>query len=609
MMGLVLLAATARPQLAITEMMSKSADTFGYTTVTNDHDFWELTNFGTNTIDLAGYKFEDNKNPKRLLVTNGAAPLFIQAGESVIFVRNTVSTNEAQFRFWWGRCLGPNVQVRFYDAPGFSSYGDSLSIYDPAKKLVDTVDFGEATRGVSFVYDTNSGAFTALSSIGRGGACQAATADDVASPGVTTGPIPLRIVQHPTNLVVCAELDATFKVDVVGMPRPRAYQWFFNGSSLPGKTGAILTLPNVSPANEGMYSVSVANAFTTLISSNASLTLDRTPSAPVILAPPTVTTVATNRTARFSISVCAYPFATYQWYSNGVALAGAIYRTLFIPNCTLDMSGTEYCVQAQNPLGTNTACARLYVTPKPDLRFTELQAYPVTGCAEHHDWFEVTNFGTNAVNLLGYRFFDKFVLSSALIVTRPMVVQPNESVVFVKNPTATVFFDWWGADQLPRGLQVFPYGGFSLSKAGDALYLWSATAEDPNELIDSISYATNILGVSLRFDYDLAPFGCDSVPGEFGAFRASQCQDIGSPGYTVNPPPRFVSLARGAAGANVKWRGIEGFPYRLEFSTALPPYQWSPVGETTATNSLPVMTDPGATNSSRRFYRVLQLTP
>jgi hypothetical protein len=273
------------------------------------------------------------------------------------------------------------------------------------------------------------------------------------------------------------------------------------------------------------------------------------------------------------------------------------------------MSGVEFCVRAENPLGTKAACARLYVTPRPDLRLTEVQAYPVTGCAEHHDWFEVTNFGTNAVDLLGYRFFDKFTLASALIVTRSMVVQPDESVVFVKNPTANVFIDWWGLDQLPRGLQIFPYGGFSLSKAGDALYLWSATAEDPYEVIDSLSYATNELGVSLRFDYDLAPFGCDSVPGEFGAFRALQCGDIGSPGYTMNPPPRLVSIARDAAGGNVKWRGIEGAPYRLEYSTTLASNQWSSLGNTTATNSLPTMTDPSATNSSRRFYRVLQLAP
>src|SRR6185436_17051883 len=70
--GVLLFAAIVRPQLAITEMMSKSANTFGQTTVTNDTDFWELTNFGANTVNLAGYKFADNKDSKRLLVPNGA---------------------------------------------------------------------------------------------------------------------------------------------------------------------------------------------------------------------------------------------------------------------------------------------------------------------------------------------------------------------------------------------------------------------------------------------------------------------------------------------------------------------------------------------------------
>jgi hypothetical protein len=595
-------------------MMSKSSSTFGRTSVTNDHDFWELTNFGSNTLNLAGYKFADNKNPKRLLVTNGAPPLLIHGGESIIFVRNTVSTNEAQFRAWWGSCLDSNVQVRFYDSPGFSSYGDSLSVYDAARNLVDKVNFGEATHGVSFVYDASSGVFGALSILDQGPTCRAATADDIASPGKTTGPIPLRIMQQPTNLVVGPDLDVGFQVDVVGLPRARYYKWFFNGMTIPGANEARLLVPHVSAADEGVYAVTVGNGFTTLLSSNATLTINTNPSAPVILEAPVNATVVTNRTARFSVSISAFPAATYQWFSNGVALVDETSRTLFIPNCTLDMSGAEICVRAENPLGTRTACAQLYVTTTPDLRFTEVQAYPFTNCDSHHDWFEVTNFGTNAVDLLGYRFFDtsdlnSFDLADAVVIRQSAVVQPGESVVFVKDPSAGAFIDWWGADQLPRGLKIIPFSGFSLSKIGDALYLWSATAEDPNEVIDSISYATATLGQSLRFDYDLAPFGSDSVAGEFGAFRAQQCGDIGSPGYTANPPPRLISVARETDGAHVRWRAVEGQIYQLEYNTAAQSTGWVVLGHTTATNSLPAMIDPAALNVSKRFYRVVQMTP
>jgi len=325
--------------------------------------------------------------------------------------------------------------------------------------------------------------------------------------------------------------------------------------------------------------------------------------------PPVNTTVVTNRIARFSTSVCAFPAATYQWFSNGVALAGATDRTLLVYNCTLGMNGTEYCVRAANSEGSNTACARLYVTTRPDLRITEVQAYPVIGCDDHHDWFEVTNFGTNAVDLLGYHFSDEPVLPGSLTVTQSMVVQPRESVVFAKNRSAKVFVDWWGTDLLPPGLQIFTYDGFSLFRGGDTIYLWNSEAEQPDEYIDGIAYETNFLGVSQWFDYELAYFGSNSVVGEFGAFRACSCGDVGSPGYITNPPPRLISILRETAGTSVKWRAIEGVTYELEYRPTLDGSNWVPIGSMMATNSLPVIVDPTASDASQRFYRIRQITP
>ena len=183
--GVLLLAAPARAQLAITEMMSLSQIAIDQTNTVKNSDFFELTNFGTNTINVAGYKFSDSSHSPTTLVKN-SNPLFIRAGESVIFVRTNVYQSVAQIRTWWGSCLSPSVQIRFYGNPGFSSCGDGIRIYDPALNLVDTIDFDGAVSGRSFVYDTNSGVFGALSTLGQGGACRAATADNVGSPGVTT---------------------------------------------------------------------------------------------------------------------------------------------------------------------------------------------------------------------------------------------------------------------------------------------------------------------------------------------------------------------------------------------------------------------------------------
>ena len=605
--GALLPHSTVRAQLAITEMMSSALTTnIDQTLSTNHSDFWELTNFGSNTVDLTRYRFTDSTHSPFALVPAGAPPLFIQPSESIVFVRSNITHTEAQFRTWWGSCVGPNVQIRFFKNPGFSHNGDGIRVYDSMTNLVDSVDFGPATFGVSFVYDTVTGEFGALSVLGQGGACRAATAADVGSPGVNTGPIPLRIVQQPTNLAVCLGLDATFNVLAVGMPRPR-YQWFFNDAAIPGENDASLTIFGATLANAGSYRVVITNGLSIAQSASVLLSVSTNLAAVSFFTLPVNVTVVTNRTARFSVSVCAYPAARLQWFSNGVAVADATNQMLLIRNCALESSGAEICVRAANSLGTNTACAHLYVTTKPDLRFTEVQAYPYTACNAHHDWFEVTNFGTNAVDLLGYHFSDQPTLAGASVVTQPMVVQPGESVVFAKNPVASIFVDWWGADQLPPGLKIFPYGGFSLGRTGDALYLWDASAELFDELIDSISFAGVTNGASLQFDYDLFPFGAYSVPGEYGAFRATECGDIGSPGYTTNPPPRFVSISKEVDGAHLKWRAVEGRTYQLGYTEDPQSSDWKPLGITTATNSVPVITDPGANNGSNRFYHLLQL--
>src|SRR5262245_12236027 len=101
----VLSTLSVRAQLAITEVMSSASTNLGPSLVTQNSDFWELTNYGTNTIDLTGYKFDDADNN---LAAANPAPfdgLRIGPGESILFVQNTVNTNEIMFRDWWGTNL------------------------------------------------------------------------------------------------------------------------------------------------------------------------------------------------------------------------------------------------------------------------------------------------------------------------------------------------------------------------------------------------------------------------------------------------------------------------------------------------------------------------
>jgi hypothetical protein len=65
---------------------------------------------------------------------------------------------------------------------------------------------------------------------------------------------------------------ATFTVGVTGGSQPFTYQWAINGTNIDGATNMSLVISNVSAANVGIYTVTVANSFQSVISSGATLT-------------------------------------------------------------------------------------------------------------------------------------------------------------------------------------------------------------------------------------------------------------------------------------------------------------------------------------------------
>jgi hypothetical protein len=59
------------------------------------------------------------------------------------------------------------------------------------------------------------------------------------------------------------------------------------------------------------------------------------------------------------------PWLTYQWYSNGIALAGAVSETLVVPPVSLADNGTVYSVAVSNAFSGDTASATLSVPGNP----------------------------------------------------------------------------------------------------------------------------------------------------------------------------------------------------------------------------------------------------
>jgi hypothetical protein len=578
---LVSLAATPllHARLAITEVMSSASTNLGPERVVSRADFWELTNFAADAIDLTHYRFSDSAGLSDQLKEEDEAVfggVNIGPGESIIFFQFTrdVCTNAAQFRDWWGEHnLPAHLQIRVYNGRGFSSSGDAVQLWhatDEGATLVDRVEIYKARRGFTFSYDPITGFFDSLSAADLGGAFKAVETDDVGSPGFTTGPVPPAIMRHPLGLKVDAGVPAAFTTRAGGMPRP-GFQWRFNGAPIAGATGSSFEITTTQPGDAGAYSVELDNGLAKMLSDPATLEVNTISSPPRIDVPPTDLVVTPGQTAVFHVSARGYPLPAFQWHFNGEEIPGATGATLHVPGVDFSFAG-EYSVRIKNPLGSMNAAAFLAVQANPFLRITEMMGSRSTNTTVfgRGDWWELTNFDAEPVNLRGFRFDDyPGVLEGAVVITDDLILQPGASVLFIQEMSPDFFKLWWGEENLPENQQFFRYEGNGINANYDSITLWNATALELNDFVTRAEYVhldrgdfTPVRGLSLSFWCDdPIEFGQPSVLGECGAIRAAGSEDIGSPGFVRNHPsrPKALGISQNAGSVHLTWKTEVGF--------------------------------------------------
>ncbi len=152
--------------------------------------------------------------------------------------------------------------------------------------------------------------------------------------------------------------NVTFSV-TGGGSSPLSYQWQFNGVGISGKTNSSLTVSNVSLANAGNYQVGLGNAYNSVTSSVAVLTvLD----PPVISSQPASLTNYAGTLAAFNVTASALGGTpvNFQWLKDGVPLAnggnisGVTSSTLSLINVTRG-DADSYSVVITNSYGAVTS--------------------------------------------------------------------------------------------------------------------------------------------------------------------------------------------------------------------------------------------------------------
>lgn len=190
----------------------------------------------------------------------------------------------------------------------------------------------------------------------------------------------------------------------------------------------------------------------------------------------------------------------------------------------------------------------------PVLLVTEVAPWSSSNSPLAADWFEVTNVGSAAVNITGWKVDDSSnAFATAITLNGITSIAPGESVIFVEGTvtTAASFKTNWFGVSPPVGLQVGFYSGsgIGLSTNGDAVNLFNAfgvrhsgasfgaaDSSSPYQTFDNTA-AVNDAVLSLL-----------SIPGVNAAFFAANTAEIGSPGYSAPGVLRVTEVAPWSSG-------------------------------------------------------------
>ena len=247
---------------------------------------------------------------------------------------------------------------------------------------------------------------------------------------------------QPINQSVATGNTATLMVVATG-GATLAYQWKKNGTDIAGATSSTYTTPATSSADNGAtYSVSVSNSAGTVTSSDATLAVSATPTAPSIGTQPVNQSVVTGQTATFSVIATNSATTSYQWKKNGTNISGATSSTYTTPATSMADSGTVFTVVVSNAAGTVTSAeARLTVTSSAVAPIITTQPAAQAVATGQTASFSVVAAGTKPLAYQWKKNGTDIAGATSSTYTTPAILSEDNGAVFsvvVSNGAGTV---------------------------------------------------------------------------------------------------------------------------------------------------------------------------
>lgn len=150
------------------------------------------------------------------------------------------------------------------------------------------------------------------------------------------------ITQDPASTTICEGAQLTLNVEAtVPMQGTAEYQWFLNGTPLPGATSKSLTVDDMTAARAGAYTVTVSTPCGLVTSERANVVVN----APHTFTqqPPATLSVNAGQTLTITVAVAGTGTPQYQWFKDGTALTGEVAPTYTKASVTTSDAGRYWC--------------------------------------------------------------------------------------------------------------------------------------------------------------------------------------------------------------------------------------------------------------------------
>ena len=242
------------------------------------------------------------------------------------------------------------------------NFSGNMYIADSANNRIRAVSFAGYPTNLTLlaVSALNAGSYTVVVTSSYGSVTSVVALLTVAAPAIITS--------QPASQLAAVGSSPSFSVAVAGSG-PFGYEWFFAGTNLiQAGTNSSLMLPGISTNNAGNYTVVITNAYGSVTSAIATLTVA---ALPTITVQPTSLVTAVGSSASFSVSVIGSGPFGYEWFFAGTNLVqSGTNSTLTLASITTNNAGS-YMVVITNIIGSATSQVATLTVGFPPLVATQ----------------------------------------------------------------------------------------------------------------------------------------------------------------------------------------------------------------------------------------------